>query len=125
MLLSINKCITKMSITSLDKASYKTAMIDKGLEESIPSTDRLQFVVYEELLLPKFRRSSYLLKEKKDYLIDLMDSLGVITQQVVDYYGFHNIANELTLATVLDCFEVSTKVELAYDFDFECGTDDE
>lgn len=114
-----------MSTTSTENPSYRNAITENTPIEVAAATSRLKFVDYQELTVPPIKRPTKLSSGKRDFLIDIMEPFGNLTQEVNEYYGFHNIANTLTLGDVLDCLEISAKVDIAADYDFDGPSEEE
>lgn len=108
-----------------EKPSYKNIVLE-NVSLDIQTPSKLQFVDYNEIVIPPYKRERQMLPvAKHEFLNDLVDSIVNVTSEVVDYFSFHNIANSLTVVDVLDCLEQSLKVSVISDNDYDYVSDDE
>ncbi len=113
------------AISTTDKPSYKNIVMEKEAAPLDPSAEGLQFVDYDQLYIPSTCKVLKIPAGKRDLLVDMIDPMCHLTQNVVSYYSFHNIANNLCVSDVLDCFEASLRVEIVSDIEYDYRTDEE
>lgn len=70
-------------------------------------------------------KSQLISNSKKEFLVDLLDDMYMVTSYVNEFYGFHGIGNNLKLEQVMDIFEKCVRVETLSDNDYETLTDDD
>jgi hypothetical protein len=62
---------------------------------------------------------------KNQFMIDIIDAMGCLTNDVVEHYSLKGIANELKTTDILDCLELSVVVDHNLNNDLENTTDEE
>jgi hypothetical protein len=108
------------------KKSYKKIIMDN--KTTVPKENKIVFTSFEDIVFPSQESTiqQHTVKSStSQYLLDILQQVGDITQSIKEYYEFFGFANDITLSQVLDCIEKSVVVEIVSDMESENNTDDD
>jgi hypothetical protein len=111
------------------KTSYKNVVVEQGEIEKT-HVKEIIFTDYENLIFPRnvqtlTKKEKSIENCKRELLLDMVNDMSSITKYIIEYYGFHGIANDLKLEHVMDTFEKTLKVEVFSDSDFDMISEDD
>ncbi len=62
---------------------------------------------------------------KMNFLNGFADFITDLTMEIKEHYGFHGIANDITVDKVIDCFDNSVVININEDSNTEFSSDDD
>jgi hypothetical protein len=101
--------------------SYKSVVCDEisDFQSNEQNDDVLKFCDWDTTLIQMNACQNTTVQPKRDtnnakqtFLQDFANFITELTLDIKDYYGFHGLANELSVNNITDSFETSISIEI-------------